>query len=52
MELWVDGTKVGQNLEDQLNITATLSAGTHTASFLVVDSFDNHTSKSVTFTTR
>jgi len=52
MELWIDGTKIGQDLEDQLNITTTLSAGTHTASFVVVDSFDNYTSKSVTFTTR
>jgi hypothetical protein len=52
MELWIDGTKIGQDLEDQLNITTSLSAGTHTASFVVVDSFDNYTSKSVTFTTR
>jgi hypothetical protein len=52
MELWIDGTKVGQNLEDQLNITTTLNPGTHTASFVVVDSFDNFTSKSVSFTTR
>ncbi len=52
MELWIDGKKVGQDLEDQLKITATLSAGTHTASFVVVDSFDAYTSKSVTFTTR
>jgi hypothetical protein len=49
MELWIDGNKVGQNLEDQLNVTATLTAGTHTASFVVVDSFDNSTSKSVSF---
>jgi FG-GAP-like repeat len=52
MELWIDGTKVGQDLEDQLNITTALSPGSHTASFVVVDSFDNYTSKSVTFTTR
>jgi FG-GAP-like repeat len=52
MELWIDGTKVGQDLEDQLKITTTLSAGSHTASFVVVDSFDSYTSKSVTFTTR
>jgi hypothetical protein len=51
MELWIDGKKVGQNLEDQLNVKATLSAGKHTASFVVVDSFDSSTSKSVTFTT-
>jgi len=49
MELWIDGTKVGQNLEDQLKVTTTLSAGTHTASFVVVDSFDNYTSSSVSF---
>lgn len=52
MELWIDGAKVGQNLEDQLNVTTTLEAGTHTASFVVVDSFDSHTSSSVTFTTK
>lgn len=28
MELWIDGKKVGQNLEDQLHVTATLSRGT------------------------
>jgi hypothetical protein len=51
MELWIDGKKIGQDLEDQLNITTTLAAGKHTASFVVVDSFDSYTSKSVTFTT-
>jgi hypothetical protein len=51
MELWIDGKKIGQNLEDQLNVTTTLAAGKHTASFVVVDSFDRYTSKSVTFTT-
>jgi hypothetical protein len=50
MELWIDGEKIGQNLEDQLNVTTTLIPGTHTASFVVVDSFDDYTSKSVTFT--
>ncbi|MGA7399221.1 MAG: VCBS repeat-containing protein [Candidatus Sulfotelmatobacter sp.] len=52
MELWIDGTKIGQNLEDQLNVTTTLTKGTHTASFVVVDSFDEYTSSSVTFTVR
>lgn len=52
MELWIDGVKVGQDLEDQLRITTTLQAGTHTASFVVVDTFDSYTSKSVTFTTK
>ncbi len=51
MELWIDGKKIGQNLEDQLNVTTTLQPGAHTASFVVVDSFDNYNSKSVTFTT-
>jgi hypothetical protein len=50
MELWVDNQKVGENLEDQLKISTTLTPGSHTASFVVVDSFDNYTSKSVTFT--
>lgn len=52
MELWIDGVKIGQNLEDQLNVTSTLQPGTHTASFVVVDSFDRYTSKEVTFTAR
>lgn len=50
MELWIDGKKVGQNLEDQLKVTTSLSKGPHTASFVVVDSFDNHVSGSVSFT--
>ena len=50
MELWIDGTKVGEDLEDQLKITAALAKGSHTASFVVVDTFDNTASKSVTFT--
>lgn len=50
MELWIDGQKVGQNLGDQLNVSATVSQGTHTAGFVVVDSFDNVASESVTFT--
>lgn len=49
MELWIDGKKVGQSLEDQLTKTATLSAGKHVASFIAVDNFDNHVTKSVTF---
>jgi FG-GAP-like repeat len=49
MELWVDGKKVAQNLEDQLKKTATLAPGKHVASFVVVDSFDHHASRSITF---
>ncbi len=52
MELWIDGTKIGQNLEDQLKVTTTLSAGTHTATFIAVDSFDNIYKEPVTFTAR
>jgi hypothetical protein len=52
MELWIDGAKIGQNLEDQLNVRTTLTEGTHTASFVVVDSFDEYTSSSVTFTVK
>jgi len=48
MELWIDGKKIGQNLEDQLKVTATLACGSHT--FVVVDSFDHYTSQSVSFT--
>lgn len=52
MELWIDGKKVGQNLEDQLKITATVAAGSHTASIVAVDTFDNHVSGSVSFTVK
>jgi len=50
LELWIDGKKTGQNLEDQLNVTTTLTQGTHTAAFVVVDSFDQYTSELVNFT--
>lgn len=49
MELWLDGKKIGQNLEDQLKKTATLAPGKHLASFVVVDSFDHRATRSVTF---
>ncbi len=52
MELWIDGKKVSQNLEDQLNATVTLSRGNHVASFVVVNTFDEYTSKTVNFTAR
>ncbi len=50
MELWIDGKKIGQDLEDQLKVAASLSPGQHKASFVVVDSFDNYASSSVSFT--
>ena len=50
LELWIDGKKTGQNLEDQLNVTTTLTQGTHTAAFVVVNSFDQYTSELVNFT--
>ena len=52
MELWIDGKKVAQNLEDQLNATVTLSRGNHVASFVVVDTFDNYMPRSVSFTSQ
>ncbi|HEY7403489.1 MAG TPA: VCBS repeat-containing protein [Candidatus Angelobacter sp.] len=52
MELRIDGKKVAQNLEDQLKATITLAPGKHVATFTVVDSFDNHVSGSVGFTTQ
>jgi hypothetical protein len=52
MELWIDGAKTGQNLEDQLKITTTLAPGTHTATFIAVDSFDDIAKEPVTFTVR
>jgi hypothetical protein len=29
MELWIDGQKLGQDLEDQLNVTVNLTSGNH-----------------------
>jgi hypothetical protein len=49
MELWIDGKKFGQRLLDQFKKTLTLPSGKHVASFVVVDSFDHHVAKSVTF---
>jgi hypothetical protein len=50
MELWIDGKKVAENLEDQLAATVSLSRGNHTASFVVVNTFDQSASKTVNFT--
>ncbi|HEY6181534.1 MAG TPA: VCBS repeat-containing protein [Terriglobales bacterium] len=50
MELWIDGKKVAQNLEDQLKAKVTLTRGHHTAAFVVVDAFDNYSARSVQFT--
>ena len=50
MELWIDGKKVVQNLDDQLKATVTLSRGNHTASFVVVDTFDEYAARTVNFT--
>ena len=50
MELWIDGTKVGASLDDQLKLTRTLTSGNHKASFVVVDWFGNKASASVNFT--
>ena len=52
MELRIDGKKVAQNLQDQLKAFITLTPGNHVATFTVVDSFDNHVSGSVGFTTQ
>jgi hypothetical protein len=52
MELWIDGKKIGENLEDQLRVTTTMTKGQHTASFVVVDTFDASVSSSVTFTAK
>jgi hypothetical protein len=49
MELWIDGKKMAQNLEDQLKATVRLKRGPHVASFVVVDSFDSHVARSVRF---
>jgi len=50
MELWIDGKKVAENLEDQLKATVSLTRGNHVASFVVVNTFDEYTSKTVNFT--
>jgi hypothetical protein len=50
MELWIDGNEVASNLEDQLKATITLSTGKHTAQFVVVDSFGNSASDTVSLT--
>jgi hypothetical protein len=52
MELWIDGKKIGQNLEDQLKNVTTVAVGKHTASLVAVDTFDNHISASVSFTVK
>lgn len=52
MELWIDGKKVAQNLEDQLKATVSLSRGNHVASFVVVNTFDEYTTKRVSFTSQ
>ena len=52
IELWIDGKKIAQNLEDQFKATVTLTKGAHTASFVVVDSFDNFTTTRVNFTSQ
>jgi hypothetical protein len=52
MELWIDGKKVAQNLEDQLNATVSLSRGNHVASFVVVNTFDEYMARTVNFTAR
>jgi hypothetical protein len=39
LELWVDGTKRAQILNDQLLKTLTLSAGTHTITIVAVDQY-------------
>lgn len=49
MELWIDGKKVAQNLEDQLKATVKLTRGNHVASFVVVDTFDEHVAGRVSF---
>jgi hypothetical protein len=49
MEIWIDGKKAGQKLDDQYKKSITLPVGKHSASFVVVDSFDHHVSKSVIF---
>jgi hypothetical protein len=50
MELWIDGKKVAQNLEDQLRAKLSLHRGKHKAEFVAVDSFDSHVAKAVEFT--
>jgi Bacterial Ig domain len=39
VELWVDGTKRAQTLNDQLRATLTLTAGTHQITVVAVDQY-------------
>jgi hypothetical protein len=50
LELWVDGTRRAQILNDQLLKTLTLSAGTHTITIVAVDQYlgISKTTRSVT----
>jgi hypothetical protein len=52
IELWIDGKKLGQNLEDQLYVKVSLSPGTYTAHLVVVDTFDRYAYKTVIFTVK
>jgi len=48
MELWIDGVKRGQFLEDQFRQTVSLSRGYHTVTFVAVNTFDQYVKASVT----
>jgi hypothetical protein len=39
LELWVDGAKRGQTLDDQLLTSLTLSVGTHQVTIVAVDQY-------------
>jgi hypothetical protein len=46
MEVWVDGTKLNQELSDQIAKQITLSSGTHTLTLVAVDQYLGHSSVS------
>ncbi len=50
MELWIDGKKVAQNLENSVEYDPLFVPGKPPGWFVVVNTFDENTSKSVTFT--
>jgi hypothetical protein len=39
MEIWIDGVKRGQALDDQIRRTVTLSAGSHKLTVVAVDQY-------------
>jgi hypothetical protein len=52
IELWIDGSKRAESLSDQLRSSVSLSTGSHTATYVGVDTFDDKVKGSVSFTSK